>query len=130
MTRAASRRIAQSGWESPGSEWRAAASRVVRLMRDMIAGGELGRLGMIATWNYTDFLYRPRRPEELDTARGGGILFNQVPHQIDTVRLLAGGRVRSVRANVQVLDPARPTEGGCVAWLEFETGAAASLVYS
>jgi phthalate 4,5-cis-dihydrodiol dehydrogenase len=102
----------------------------VRLMRDMIAGGELGRLGMIATWNYSNFLYRPRRPEELDTARGGGILFNQVPHQIDTVRLLAGGRVRSVRANVQVLDPARPTEGGCVAWLEFESGAAASLVYS
>jgi phthalate 4,5-cis-dihydrodiol dehydrogenase len=102
----------------------------VRVMRDLIAAGELGRLGMIATWNYTNFLYRPRRPEELDTARGGGILFNQVPHQIDTVRLLAGGRVRSVRANVQVLDPARPTEGGCVAWLEFESGAAASLVYS
>jgi phthalate 4,5-cis-dihydrodiol dehydrogenase len=102
----------------------------VRLMRRIIAGGELGRLGMIATWNYTNFLYRPRRPEELDTARGGGILFNQVPHQIDMVRLLAGGRVRSVRANVQVLDPARPTEGGCVAWLEFEGGAAASLVYS
>jgi phthalate 4,5-cis-dihydrodiol dehydrogenase len=102
----------------------------VRLMRAMIAGGEIGRLGMIATWNYTNFLYRPRRPEELDTARGGGILFNQVPHQIDMVRLLAGGRVRNVRANVQVLDPARPTEGGCVAWLEFEAGAAASLVYS
>jgi phthalate 4,5-cis-dihydrodiol dehydrogenase len=102
----------------------------VRLMRNLIAGGELGRVGMMATWNYTNFLYRPRRPEELDTARGGGILFNQVPHQIDTVRLLAGGRVRSVRANTQVLDPARPTEGGCVAWLEFEDGAAASLVYS
>jgi phthalate 4,5-cis-dihydrodiol dehydrogenase len=102
----------------------------VRLMRRMIANGELGRLGMITAWNYTNFLYRPRRPEELDTARGGGILFNQVPHQIDTVRLLAGGCVRSARANVQVLDPARPTEGGCVAWLEFESGAAASLVYS
>ena len=102
----------------------------VRAMRDIIARGELGRLGMIASWNYTNFLYRPRRPEELDTARGGGILFNQVPHQIDTVRLLGGGRVRSVRANVQVLDPARPTEGACVALLEFEDGAAASLVYS
>ena len=102
----------------------------VRAMRDIIVRGELGRLGMIATWNYTNFLYRPRRPEELDTARGGGILFNQVPHQIDTVRLLAGGRVRSVRANVQVLDPARPTEGACTALLTFDDGAAASLVYS
>src|SRR4051812_8681730 len=102
----------------------------VRLMRRMIASGEMGRLGMIASWNYTNFLYRPRRPEELDTSRGGGILFNQVPHQIDMVRLLAGGRVCSVRASVQVLDPARPTEGGCIAWLQFDTGAAASLVYS
>jgi phthalate 4,5-cis-dihydrodiol dehydrogenase len=102
----------------------------VRVMRDIIMRGELGRLGMIATWNYTNFLYRPRRPEELDTARGGGILFNQVPHQIDTVRLLAGGRVRSVRAHVQVLDPARPTEGACTALLAFEDGAVASLVYS
>ncbi len=64
----------------------------VRLMRDIIARGELGRLGLIHSFNYTNYLYRPRRPEELDTALGGGILFNQVPHQIDTARLLAGGR--------------------------------------
>ena len=102
----------------------------VRAMRDIIVRGELGRLGMIASWNYTNFLYRPRRPEELDTARGGGIMFNQVPHQIDIARLLGGGRVRSVRAHVQVLDPARPTEGACAALLAFEDGAAASLVYS
>ena len=46
-------------------------------------------LGMIAAFNYTNFLYRPRRPEELDTAQGGGILFDQLPHQIDIVRLSA-----------------------------------------
>jgi phthalate 4,5-cis-dihydrodiol dehydrogenase len=102
----------------------------VRAMRAIIAQGELGRLGMIASWNYTNFLYRPRRPEELDTAQGGGILFNQVPHQIDTVRLLAGARLKSVRAQASVLDPARPTEGSCVAFLQFEDGVAASLVYS
>jgi len=101
----------------------------VRRMRDMIVSGELGALGMIASWNYTNYLYRPRRPEELDTSKGGGILFNQVPHQIDTVRLLGGGLVRSVRAQVGVLDPARPTEGNCTAFLEFENGVASSLVY-
>ena len=68
-----------------GASWRAANSAA---------------LGMIAGWNYTNFLYRPRRPEELDTARGGGILFNQVPHQIDMVRTIGGGRLRSVRAQV------------------------------
>jgi phthalate 4,5-cis-dihydrodiol dehydrogenase len=101
----------------------------IRAMRGMIAGGELGRLGMINSFNYTSYLYRPRRPEELDTSKGGGILFNQVPHQIDTVRLLAGGLAKSVRAQTNVLDPARPTEAGCVAFLQFEDGAAASMVY-
>jgi phthalate 4,5-cis-dihydrodiol dehydrogenase len=101
----------------------------VREMRRIVASGELGRLGMIAVWNYTNFLYRPRRPEELDTARGGGILFNQVPHQIDMVRLIGGGRLRSLRAQATRLDPARPTEGSAIAFLEFEDGAAASLVY-
>jgi phthalate 4,5-cis-dihydrodiol dehydrogenase len=102
----------------------------VRVMRLIIASGVLGRLGMIHSFNYTNFLYRPRRPEELDTERGGGILFNQVPHQIDIARLLAGGLACSVRAQVTALDPARPTEGSCAALLQFENGAAASLVYS
>ena len=101
----------------------------VREMRRIVASGELGPLGMIAAWNYTNFLYRPRRPEELDTARGGGILFNQVPHQIDMMRLIGGGRLRSVRAQATVLDPARPTEGSAIAFLDFDTGVAASLVY-
>jgi phthalate 4,5-cis-dihydrodiol dehydrogenase len=102
----------------------------IRAMRRLIAEGALGRLGMIATWNYTDFLYRPRRPEELDTSLGGGIVFNQIPHQIDMVRLLGGGQVRSLRANLGVLDRARPTEGSANILMEFEDGAAASLVYS
>lgn len=102
----------------------------VRSIARLVAGGELGRLGMILAFNYTDFLYRPRRPEELDTALGGGIAFNQVTHQIEMARVIGGGLVRSVRANVGVLDPARPTEGNCAALLEFEDGAAASLVYS
>lgn len=101
----------------------------VRAMRSLVHSGELGALGMIAAFNYTNFLYRPRRPEELDTAQGGGILFNQVPHQVDMVRAVADSRLRSVRAQVNALDPTRPTEGGLVAFLEFESAVAASLVY-
>ena len=100
-----------------------------REMRRLIASGELGRLGMLASWNYTNYLYRPRRPEELDTQKGGGILFNQVPHQIETVRLLGGGLVKSVRSQVGILDPARPTEANCAAFLEFADGVPATLVY-
>ena len=102
----------------------------VRVMREILARGELGKLGLIHSFNYTNYLYRPRRPEELDTSQGGGILFNQVPHQIDTARLLAGGLVRSVRASTTILDPSRPTEASCAALLQFAGGATASLIYS
>lgn len=102
----------------------------VRAMRDLIISGQVGRLAMISATAYTDFLYRPRRPEELVTELGGGIIYNQTPHQVDAARFLAGGRARSVRAATWVLDPARPTEGSYMALLEFEDGAAASLVYS
>lgn len=99
-------------------------------MREVIRSGELGPLAMINTWSYSNFLMRPRRPEELDTAQGGGIIFNQVPHQVDMVRLLGGGMVRSVRSMAWALEPGRPTEGSHLTFLQFDDGAAASLVFS
>jgi phthalate 4,5-cis-dihydrodiol dehydrogenase len=102
----------------------------IRRAREIVAGGALGRVRMVSALNYTDFLYRPRRPEELDTAAGGGAVFNQAAHQVDVVRLLAGSRVKSVRAFTGAWDPARPTEGAYSALLAFEDGAFASLVYS
>ncbi|MFN3658415.1 MAG: Gfo/Idh/MocA family protein [Pseudolabrys sp.] len=98
--------------------------------RALIDSGAFGRVRMIAALNYTDFLHRARRPEELDTAQGGGALFNQAPHQVDIVRLLGGGRVRSVRAQAGRWDAARPTEGAYSALMTFEDGAFASLTYS
>jgi phthalate 4,5-cis-dihydrodiol dehydrogenase len=85
---------------------------------------------MITALNFTDFLYRPRRPEELDTGQGGGVVFSQAAHQVDVVRLLGGGRVRSVRALTGAWDPTRPTEGAYTAQLVFDDGAFASLTYS
>jgi phthalate 4,5-cis-dihydrodiol dehydrogenase len=97
--------------------------------RALIEGGAFGRVRMISALNYTDFLYRLRRPEELDTGQGGGALFNQAPHQVDIVRLLGGGRVHRVRAMTGAWDKARPTEGAYSALLNFADGAFASLVY-
>lgn len=102
----------------------------VRAAREVIRSGRVGALRMLNSWVYTDFLYRPRRLEELDTARGGGVLFNQAPHHVDVVRLLGGGLVRSVRSVAGAWDPQRPTEGAYAAFLEFESGAAATIVYS
>jgi phthalate 4,5-cis-dihydrodiol dehydrogenase len=98
--------------------------------REIAASGELGRVRMVTALNFTDFLYRPRRPEELDTARGGGVLFSQAAHQVDVVRLLAGGRATSVRAHAGAWDAARPTEGAYGALMAFEGGAFATLSYS
>ena len=98
--------------------------------RSLIAGGSVGELKMITASYFTDFLFRPRRAEELDTSRGGGVIFNQAPHQVDVVRLLGGGRVKSVRANVGAWDRARGTEGAYQALLTFDSGVTASLTYS
>jgi phthalate 4,5-cis-dihydrodiol dehydrogenase len=104
--------------------------RPVQRAREIIASGAFGALRMIHAQYYTDFLYRPRRAEELDTERGGGVVFSQAAHQVDIVRLLGGGRVRAVRALTGAWDPRRPTEGAYAALLIFEDGAFASLVYS
>ena len=99
-------------------------------MRDIVRSGELGRLGMIHSWLYSDFLYRPRTPEELDTSLGGGVIFNQGPHQIDIIRVLTGGLIRSVRAMTGIWDPSRPSEGSFVAYLESTDGVPATIVYN
>jgi phthalate 4,5-cis-dihydrodiol dehydrogenase len=98
--------------------------------RQLVESGRFGPVRMITAFNFTDFLYRPRRPEELDTARGGGAVHNQAAHQVDIVRLLSPSRPRSVRAQTGAWDPARPTEGAYSALLAFEDGSFATLVYS
>jgi phthalate 4,5-cis-dihydrodiol dehydrogenase len=98
--------------------------------RALVEDGAYGAVRMITAINFTDFVYRPRRPEELDSGQGGGALFNQAPHQVDIVRLLGGGRVARVRAMTGAWDTGRPTEGAYAALLIFENGAFASLAYN
>jgi len=104
--------------------------RPILRAREIIASGAVGPVRMINAQYYTDFLYRPRRQEELITERGGGVVFSQGAHQIDIVRLLGGGRARSVRALTGAWARDRPTEGAFAALLTFDDGAFASLLYS
>ncbi|WP_218575051.1 Gfo/Idh/MocA family protein [Reyranella sp. CPCC 100927] len=101
-----------------------------RRARALIVSGQFGAVRMITAINYTDFLYRPRRPEELDSEHGGGVVLNQAAHHVDVVRRLAGTPVASVRAAVGDWDPGRPAQGAYTAFLQFTGGAVASLVYS
>ncbi len=98
--------------------------------RALIESGDYGAARMINAFNYTDFVYRPRRPEELDTAQGGGVVFSQGAHQVDIVRLLAGSPAKNVRAYVSSWDASRVMDGAYAALLGFESGAAANLTYS
>ena len=85
---------------------------------------------MIHNWRFTDWLYRPRTPEEITPGFGNGILWRQGPHQFDIIRTIGGGRVRSLRATTQVFDPARRVAGAFTAFLEFEDGCCATVVQS
>ena len=69
----------------------------VRTMWKIIQSGQIGRARAINAFAYTDWMLRPRTWEELDMAQGGGLPMRQLPHQIDSVRLLGGGMVKSVR---------------------------------
>ena len=105
-------------------------NRPILRLRELIQSGAFGDVRMINAVNYTDFLYRPRRPEELVTAQGGGVIFSQGAHQIDIVRLIGGGRVKSVSAATGVVGPGAPHQGAYSALLTFENGTFASASYS
>lgn len=99
-------------------------------IREVVESGELGRLGMINMWYFTDWIYRGRVPEELDSTQGGGVVYRQGAHQFDIVRWIGGGLVRTVRAMTGIWDSDRPTEGCYSAFLTFEGGAVATCVFN
>ena len=100
----------------------------IRKIREIVKSGELGKLCMINTWNYNEFMYRPRMKHELATSHG--VVLNQGPHHVDIVRLIGGGMARSVRAMTGIWDRARGHEGSYTCYLEFEDGTPATLIYS
>ncbi|MEM9048383.1 MAG: Gfo/Idh/MocA family oxidoreductase [Pseudomonadota bacterium] len=102
----------------------------IALAAQIIASGRLGAPRLLHGLMATDYLYRPRRPEELRTAEGGGVVFSQAIHHIDVaMRLLASPPV-SVQAVTGAWDPGRPTEGAYSALIRFRSGATATLTYS
>ena len=100
-------------------------------MRRVITSGRLGHLAAMAHLALSDWMLRPREPHEVDGAIDGGQLLNQGPHPVDALRLLGGGMVRSVRGSmVDTSLAGRPSPGYFSAFLEFESGTPATLVYN
>lgn len=98
----------------------------IRAMREVIASGRLGPLRHINAINYNFFNAQPWPSRELQMWHGD--LYNQGPHQMDIIRYLGGGLVKSVRAHMW-WDHLRDVEGGYSAYIEFENGAAANALF-
>jgi phthalate 4,5-cis-dihydrodiol dehydrogenase len=98
--------------------------------RKLLADNRFGPVGMIHAHYFTDFVFRPRRPEEFDSNQGGGAVYNQGAHHADIVLALAGAPARSVYARVANLDSRRSCDGAYSALIEFENDCFASITYS
>ena len=102
----------------------------VRLMRQIVASGEMGQLGAVNAIAYTDWVIRPRTADELDPEQGGGLVYRQTPHQIDTIRLIAGGKARSVRGAYGQWMKYRPIPGYYAVFLDFENGSTGVAIHN
>ena len=102
----------------------------IRAMREVVASGRLGQVIQITSWNYNNWLQRPRLPSEVDTKQGGGLVYRQGPHHVDIVRYIAGGMAKTVRGVAGRWDPNFDTEGNFSALITFENGAAATLGFN
>ena len=98
-------------------------------MAEIANSGRLGKVVMIHTMFYSDWIYRPRAKEELMQDRGGSIVRRQGPIQVDIARMIGGGLVRSVRAKTNIVDASRPIDGSFTAFLDFEDGHTATITY-
>jgi phthalate 4,5-cis-dihydrodiol dehydrogenase len=96
----------------------------------MMVREKFGAVRMLQMLNYTDFLFRPRRPEELDVTQGGGVLYRQASHQMDIARLLCGGIVTQINARTGNFDVNRFYHWRLSGPIGFSNGAFASLTYS
>ena len=102
----------------------------IRAMRKIITSGKLGKLRALHVMAYSDWMLRPRSSDELDFSQGGGVPWRQTPHQIDTVRVLGGGKLRSVRGTTGQWMPERPIPGYYSAYMEFEDGTPCTVIHN
>ena len=105
-----------------------AYSAWVRLTRQIVRSGELGKLCAINVLAYNGWLMGTRKHEDLDPTEGGGIVYRSAPHQIDCIRLIGGGMLKTVRGTFGDWAPERPSPGYYAAYMEFTDGTPAVAI--
>jgi len=98
--------------------------------RQLIETNKYGALKSITAIQYTDFVYRPRRPEELRREDGGGGVFSQALHHFDVLQMLTNSTVHRISGIVGDWDAKRSTDGAYNAFFETRNGVACSISYS
>lgn len=93
----------------------------VAAARRQLDDGEIGDPVMIVAEKFTDWMRRPRLPEEWEPELGGGLIRRQGVHQVDVVRTLAD-REYDVRIARTRPDPERGAAGSYCAWLGADAG--------
>ncbi len=102
----------------------------IRLMRQIVRSGQLGALGAVNAIAYTDWVIRPRTADELDPAQGGGLVYRQTPHQIDSIRSIGGGKLKNVRGTFGQWLKGRTIPGYYAAFMEFENGVSSVAIHN
>lgn len=102
----------------------------ILLTRQLIESKRFGELKSIVAIQFTDFVYRPRRPEEFDRLLGGGVVFGQAVHHFDVLQLIAGSTVKRIAGVVGDWDPERSMDGAYTAFLEMRNGVVCTINYS
>jgi phthalate 4,5-cis-dihydrodiol dehydrogenase len=72
----------------------------IRAMRRIALSGEIGAPRAVTIWSATDWMLRPRPAEQADEHSGAGFVHRQVPHQLETLRMLGPSPLTSVRASI------------------------------
>ena len=106
---------------------------VYRKMREMILGGEIGNIKRI-NWIITDWYRTQQYYDSGDwraswSGEGGGVLFNQCPHQIDLLQWVTGMMPKTIHSHchfgkwhdIEV-------EDDVTVYLEYENGATGSFI--
>ncbi len=106
---------------------------VYRKMREMILGGEIGNIKrvnwIITDWYRTQYYYDSGDWRASWSGEGGGVLFNQCPHQLDLLQWVTGMMPKTVHAHchfgkwhdIEV-------EDDVTVYLEYENGATGSCI--
>ena len=107
---------------------------VYRKLKEMIDGGELGRIQrmswLITDWYRTQVYYDSGSWRATGAGEGGGVLLNQCPHQLDLLQWLFGLPVK-VQAHCHTGKwHDIEVEDDVTAYLEFESGATGVFVTS